>query len=336
MTGRITVLGAGSWGCTVAHLIAQNGHPVQLWCRRADQADEINSKHTNARYLGDFPLHEGVQATTDLESVLYDVPLVFMIVPVKSFRSVCSQAAPLFAPEQYVVHGSKGIEAETFCRMSEVIEQETCIRQYGVLAGPNIATEIIAGKPAGAVIASRFPRVVKASQDALVSDRFRIYNNDDVLGVELAGALKNIVAIASGLCTAFDLGENARALLITRGLSEIARVGVSLGADPLTFSGVAGAGDLIVTCMSPHSRNHRVGVALAQGKKLDAIIQDLGMVAEGVSTTRVVHQIIEERKIDAPLLDGMYQVIEGTLDPTEAVAYFMTLAARQDIDQALR
>ncbi len=179
MSAPITVLGAGSWGCSVAHLIAQNGHAVQLWCRREDQVEEINTQHTNARYLGDFPLHKSIQATTDLEAALRGVPIVFMIVPVKAFRSVCKQAAPILEPDQYVVHGSKGIEADTFCRMTEVIVQETCIRQYGVLAGPNIAREIIAGKPAGAVIASRFPGVVQATQNALVSDRFRIYNNDD-------------------------------------------------------------------------------------------------------------------------------------------------------------
>ncbi len=333
---QISVLGGGSWGTTVAYLVARKGHRVRLWCRRPEQADEINNNRRNSRYLPDLELPEEIEATADLAAAIEAMPLVFVVVPAKSFRQLCRAAGDHFEPDQFVVHGTKGIEAESFLRMSQILEQETCIRQLGVLAGPNIAAEICAGLPAGTVVASRYPRVIEASEAALVSDRLRVYANDDVVGVEWAGALKNIVAIASGMVSELDLGENARALLITRGLSEIARVGVAMGADPMTFSGVAGVGDLVVTCNSRHSRNHRIGAAIARGETLDTAIAKLGMVAEGVHTARVVAEIVAERHIDAPLLLGVKAVLDSELQPLEAVGHFMALASRHDIDTALR
>jgi len=332
----ISVLGGGSWGTMVAQLVAVKGHRVRLWCRRPEQAREINKRRSNDRYLKGFKLSSRIMATANLALAVEDIPLVFVVIPAKSFRMVSRSIGEFLQPDQFVVHGTKGIEAGTYMRMSEILEEETCVRQLGVLAGPNIAKEIGAGLPAGAVVASRFPNLITASQEALVSERLRVYANDDVVGVELAGALKNIVAIASGMVSALSLGENARALLVTRGLSEIARVGVALGADPLTFSGVAGVGDLMVTCMSPHSRNHRVGAAIARGETLEQVVESLGMVAEGVHTSRVVSELIVSRGLDAPLLMGVKHVLDGKMTPVEALKYFMSLASRQDIDLALR
>jgi glycerol-3-phosphate dehydrogenase (NAD(P)+) len=332
----VTVLGAGTWGTTVAHLIARNGHPVNLWCRRKKQATEINKKHTNAQYLHDLKVSPEVTATTDLGYAVSEAALVLIIIPSKAFRSVCREAAPFIEPNQLVVHGTKGLEPESNKRMSQIIVEETCARQIGVLSGPNIAREICMDLPAGVVIASPFPRVQKVVEEFVMSEHMRVYANKDVVGVEIAGALKNIVAIGSGILAHLGLGENVRSLLITRGLSEIARVGVALGADPMTFFGVAGMGDLIVTCMSPHSRNFQVGVALAQGKELERFLEELGMVAEGVRTAPVAWAIAQEHDVDAPLLDCMCKILNGTYSVQEAIVHLMRLSSRHDIDQALR
>lgn len=327
----VTVLGGGNWGTAIAQLIAANGHAVRLWCRRAEQADEINTCRTNERYLPGATLHDGIEATSDLAAAVTGVPVLIYVIPSKSFRAVARATGDVVQPDQLAIHATKGIEAESFCRMSELLTQETCLRQIGVLSGPNIAVEICAGKPAGTVIASRFPRVIEQCQRLLASPQMRVYGNDDVVGVELGGALKNIIAIAAGMLAELDLGENARSLLITRGLSEIARVGVALGAQPLTFSGLAGIGDLMVTCASPHSRNHRVGRGLARGDKLDAVVEQLGMVAEGVHTAAVVHTINEQRGIDAPLMEAVYRIVHEGLHPAEAVRELMVTASRPDI-----
>jgi len=216
--------------------------------------------------------------------------------------------------------------------MSEVLFQETCIKQMGVLSGPNIAPEIAAGKPAGTVVASRFPRVIAEALNLLVSPRFRVYSGQDVTGVELAGALKNVVAIAGGIATQLQLGDNAKALLVTRGLTEMTRLGVALGARSGTFCGVAGLGDLIVTCASPMSRNHRVGAGLARGTKLTQVVRELGMVAEGVNTSQVAYEMIRERRLYAPVFEGVYKMVHQGLSPKKALDELMRLESRPDVD----
>ena len=333
---RIAVLGAGNWGSTVAHMIGANGYPVSLWCRSEKQREEINTHHTNTRYLEDTRLSQNITATNDLKEAIVGVPLIFVVIPSKSFREVVRSMGEVLRPSQFVIHATKGIEAETHLRMSEVLLQETCALQFGVLSGPNIALEMCQGKPAGTVIASDFPRVIEAGRRALVSEQLRVYANSDVVGVELGGTLKNVVAIAAGMLSALDLGENAKALLITRGLSEIARIGVALGADPMTFAGLAGIGDLMVTCSSPLSRNHRVGAALAKGMKLEEAVEKLGMVAEGVNTARVVHSLAAHYRLDVPLLEAVYRSLHESLSPAEGIRELMQLSSRHDIDQALQ
>jgi glycerol-3-phosphate dehydrogenase (NAD(P)+) len=335
---EIAVIGGGSWGTTLADVIGAAGHPVHLWARSEEACREINKKHTNARYLKDLSLSERIEATPDLQQAVAGKRIVLMVVPSKAFRSVVEHMGDILTPDQYVLHATKGLEPGTHFRMSQIILQETCVRQIGVLSGPNIAPEICAGKPAGIVLASRFPMVVEAGQRVLVCKdlpRLRVYNNDDVVGVELAGALKNIVAIAAGIVTAMELGENTKALLMTRGLAEIARVGVAMGARALTFSGVAGIGDLIATCASPLSRNHRLGAALAHGKTLEEAVDSLGMVAEGVNTTAVVREVIEQHGLDAPLLETVHRVLFRGLSPADAVLELMRLSSRDDVDHAL-
>ena len=332
----VAVLGAGNWGTTLAQVIAEGGHSVALWTRRKALATQINKHRENKRYLDGFTLSDRIEATTDLAACVQSAPVVLFVVPSKAFRYVARDVGEVLEPHQLVLHATKGIEPVTHLRMTQIIMQETCSLQLGVASGPNIAREICEGKPAGIVVATAFPRVAAAAKRLLHGRRLRVYDNDDVIGVELAGALKNVVAIAGGMATAMQLGENAKALLVTRGLSEIARVGVAMGARPTTFAGVAGMGDLIVTCTSTQSRNHRVGAALAQGKTLKQAVKALGMVAEGVRTAAVVRDIAERRGIEAPLMITVHRVLEGELSPQAGLAALMALEAVPDVAPSLR
>jgi glycerol-3-phosphate dehydrogenase (NAD(P)+) len=335
MQPKVAVLGAGNWGTTVAHLIGVNGFSVWLWARSDELCREVNESHTNSRYLAGLTLSPNVHATTDLAQAVRDVDLMFVVIPSQAFRSVCFDLGPLVRPQQLAVHATKGLELGSHKRMSEILLEETCLRQHGVLSGPNIAREICEGKPAGTVLASRFPRVIHRATELLRSKQMRVYGNTDVVGVELAGTLKNIIAIAAGMATEMKLGENAKSLLITRGLSEISRLGVALGADPMTFSGVAGIGDLLVTCASPLSRNNRVGAALARGESLDQAIAALGMVAEGIKAAKIAYELTNTLGLRSPLIHGVYKVVYEQLEPRMALRELMSGAAQDDIDPSL-
>jgi len=331
----VTILGGGSWGTAVAALIAYAGHDVTLWMRDRSLAAKMRRSRRNERYLPDLALPRSIRITHDLASAVREVPVIFFVIPAKAFRDVAIAAGDHLDPAQVAIHGTKGFEPETRDRMSGILEQETCLKQLGVLSGPNIAPEIASGLPAGAVIASRFPRVISETRRLMVSDRFRVYDSRDVVGVELAGALKNVIAIVSGAAAGMDLGENVRAMLITRGLAEIARLGTALGADPLTFSGLAGMGDLVVTCASPLSRNHRVGRGMAGGKSLDEVVASLGMVAEGVGTTRIAYAFARELDIDAPMTEAVHRVLFEGLSSDLALAELMNRSPRPDMDPVL-
>jgi glycerol-3-phosphate dehydrogenase (NAD(P)+) len=326
------VLGAGNWGTTLAHIIGQNGFDVTLWCRDEDLCDEINNERQNSKYLEGFELSERIHAVPELEDAVRDIPFLLLVVPSKAFREVCTKLAPLVSPSQSVLHATKGIEFGTYQRMSEILHAETCIRQIGVLSGPNIATEIMEGKPSGTVVASPFPRLVREAERFLVSESFRVYVNDDVVGVELGGALKNIIAIAGGIAAELELGENAKSLLITRGLGEILRIGAAFNARPETFSGLAGIGDLMVTCASRHSRNHRLGRALATGKSLDEAVESLGMVAEGVYAVKVARAFIEKHDIYAPVVENVHGIVHEGVDAMTALRNLMAMDTRPDVD----
>ncbi len=327
---QTAVLGAGNWGTTLARLIAGNGHPVRLWTRDRDRRDEINTRHTNERSLPGHSLPPSVIAVTSMEEALSGAQLVFLVLPSQSFREVCREAGRALLPDQLVVHATKGLESVSHKRMTEILLGETCARQLGVLAGPNIANEIAAGKPAATVITSRFPRLVATVQRAVRNERLMVFSSDDVLGVEIAGALKNVVAIAAGMAAEMELGENARAFLVTRGMSEIARVGRSLGAHPLTFAGLAGFGDLVVTCSSPLSRNNRVGRALARGEPLQEILSRLGMVAEGVYAAASARELAALHGVDVPLLTQVHRVLFEGAPVRECLARLMALEGVPD------
>ena len=325
MTRSIAVLGAGNWGTTLAHLAAINGHSVALWSRSTAQCDEINDRRTNARATGELVVARGVRATTDLRQAIASAELVVFVVPSQAFREVARAAGDHLAPEQLVLHATKGLELRTHARMSTILEEETCVRQLGVLAGPNIAAEIGRGEPAGTTVTTSFPRVFSRAREVFASRRFVVFPGDDVLGVELCSALKNVVAIAAGMATGLGMGENAKALLVTRGMTEIARIALSHGADRATFHGLAGIGDLVVTCASAQSRNHRVGVAIAKGESLPHVLERLGMVAEGVHASVAARELAAARGIDAPLLGRVHRVLHEGLAVEQALDELMLL-----------
>lgn len=333
VTGRpVAVLGAGSWGTALAQLSARSGHEVTLWARDEEVVRGITNDHQNYRYLEGFPLDPAIRATTQLDAAVRDAEYIVMAVPSHAFREVCRQLAPLLHPSQGVLHATKGVERETYARMSQIVMQETCVRQVGVISGPNIAREIMEGKPAGTVVATPFPRLVRAASRLLTSPSFRVYENKDVIGVELGGTLKNIIAIAAGIAREMDLGENAKAMLLTRGTQEMIRVGRSFGAQSATFSGMAGIGDLIVTCGSEHSRNFRFGRGLAQGLSVEEIRASLGMVAEGVFAAKVAVEIATERGIDIPVMRAVYEVIYEGRPVHGALTALMEGQAQADVD----
>ncbi len=333
---RIAVLGAGNWGTTLAHLIASNGHQTRLWTRDQAQRDEINERHTNERRMRGLSLSRLLRAETDLEVAIERAELIVMAIPSQSFRSVCRQLAPVVSPEAVILHGTKGLESGSQRRMSEVLFEETCVRQVGVVAGPNIAAEIARGKPAGTVIATRFPRLLALGRRALSSPQLRVFESDDVCGVELCGALKNVVAIAAGMADEMAAGDNAKAFLITRGMTEIMRLAFAMGASPATTAGLAGIGDLMVTCASPLSRNHRVGVALAQGMQLEAATASIGMVAEGIYTSRSARALAELHGLEMALFTHIDRVLHEGVPPAAALACLMDLPTGRDVPWVLR
>ena len=328
---RWAVLGAGNWGTTLAHSIATNGLPVKLWTRDASQRDEINQAHTNARAVPGLRIADGVLATTALWDAIDDAEAVLIAIPSQAFREVCRAAGDVLRPEHLVLHATKGLENDSRKRMSEILLEETCVRQLGVVSGPNIAAEVAQGKPAGTVVASPFPRVIEHGRRALSSARMMVFAGTDVLGVELCGALKNVVAIAAGMADEMKVGDNAKAFLVTRGLAELMRLAFAMGAEPMTMTGLAGIGALMVTCASPMSRNHRVGVALARGASLDEAVASLGMVAEGVHASRSARVLAGIHGIEMPLFEHVDLVLHEGLPPTEAIASLMSLPAGRDV-----
>jgi glycerol-3-phosphate dehydrogenase (NAD(P)+) len=272
-----------------------------------------------------------VRAVTDPRDALEPAALVFVMVPAQAMRDVCKDVGDHLRPYHFVVHGTKGIEIGTRARMSQIIHDETCVRQLGMVSGPNIATEIARGEPAGTVIVSHYPEVVRAAKAALASESLMVFYGEDLIGVEIASALKNVIAIAAGMATEMGVGENAKALLVTRGLAEMTRIAVTMGAKPATFSGLAGLGDLIVTCASAHSRNHRIGRAVARGVPLAQALDELGMVAEGVPTSLAAHTLACDLELEAPLLESVYRVVHEGVGAKDALAELMRTNAGRDV-----
>lgn len=331
----VAVLGGGSFGTVVANMVAEKGMEARLWVRNPDAAAAINETRENNRYVPGYRLLRGVKASTDLEAVLDGVSMVFVAIPSSSFRSVVLQAKPFIKPEQMLISTTKGIEAATFSLMSQILEQEFPENPIGVLSGPNLAKEIAKRELTATVVASRNECLRRAVQALLQAPYFRVYAAEDTYGVELAGTLKNIYAIAAGMAASLGVGENTRAFLITRSLAEMSRLADSMGANPMTFLGLAGVGDLIVTCTSPLSRNYRVGYALGEGKSLDQIVSDLGEVAEGVNTLKLVREHSKESDVYMPIVRGLYKVVFEGAPVEEVVGKFMASVQSADVEFTL-
>lgn len=330
------VVGGGSFGTTLATLVAERGRRVMMWVRRDEQAAEINEEHTNSRYLPGFTLPPDLRATSDLEAAVRGAPVVIMAVPSRSFREVARRVGDHIRGDQVLVHGTKGIEIETFKRMTEVLREETCSLKVGVISGPNLAREIMSGYPSGAAVASRYDEVVGKVQDLFRGGRMRVYTGRDVVGTELGGAFKNIIALATGVSDGMGFGDNTKALLMTRGLSEMVQFGVANGADVFTFGGLAGIGDMMATCASPLSRNYRVGTGLAQERDLDDIVAELGQVAEGVPTTAAVNRQAAELDLDLPIVREVHAVLYEGHTARQAVENLMTLPVGQELAYLMR
>ena len=307
---QIAVLGGGSWGTTIAALMTRNSQ-VSLWARSDETVNEINTKKSNSKYLSEIELPASLKATNDIAHAVETADLVVMAIPSQNFRYVLTQAktkVPLNTP---IISLTKGLELKSRQRMTEIVAEVMPNHATGVLTGPNLALEIIEGRAAASVIAMKNPTLVKSIQPLFNNGLYRVYTNLDVVGCELGGVLKNIIAIAVGMGDGLGAGDNTRASLITRGLAEITRLGVAMGGEPATFSGLAGIGDLIATCTSPQSRNRHVGIELAKGKTMEEIIGNMYMVAEGVQSAPAVKALAEQYQVEMPIVDDVYRVLTG-------------------------
>ncbi|KPJ97737.1 MAG: glycerol-3-phosphate dehydrogenase [Desulfobacterales bacterium SG8_35] len=335
---RIAVIGAGSWGTALTKPLTDLGQTVSLWAHRKEHVAELKATRQNKAYLPGFILADTVTPVSDLKEAVAGHTIIIMVVPSHVFRKVFTELEPYLANESYVVSASKGIENDSLLTMTQVMEEvlssaagagERNIKT-GVLSGPSFAREVAAGLPTAVTVASRNMEAATYIQRALSSPLFRVYAATDVIGLELGGALKNIVAIGAGICDGLGYGTNTRAALITRGLAEISRLGASMGADPLTFSGLGGLGDLVLTCTGDLSRNRMVGLKLGQGKKLSTILSEMRMVAEGVKTTRSAWNLARKVGVEMPILDQVYQVLYQDKPCRDAVRDLLARSLKEE------
>jgi len=325
------LLGGGSWGTTVAALIAKNA-PITMWARDQGTVDEINAKHSNAKYLPDAALPTDVRATTELREAVAKMDVIVMGIPSQSFRGVLEQIKPHIRPWVPVISLSKGLELSTGKRMTELINEVLPGHPAGVLTGPNLAREIMSGYAAASVIAMEDDVIVKELQKLFHSGLFRVYTNHDVIGCELGGVLKNIIAIATGMGDGQGAGENTRSAVITRGLAEITRLGVAMGGEPQTFAGLAGTGDLIATCTSPQSRNRTVGYELGKGRTIKEIVDEMFMVAEGVKSAPAVVALADKYDVDMPIAREVLQVVQDKSTARQAFRGLLKTVAGAESD----
>lgn len=335
---KVTVLGAGSWGTALAIVLAENGHDTLLWSHREIQANELNNQHTNARYLPETTLPENLHATADLKQATLHADIIVMAVPTKAIREVSGHVASYLQRPVTFVPVSKGIEPDTHKRVSEVIAEAVpakFIEAIVVLSGPSHAEEVVLHHPTTITAACTDLTAAERIQDLFMSNYFRVYTNDDVIGVEIGGALKNVIALGAGVTDGLGYGDNAKAALITRGLAEITRLGTKLGGNPFTFSGLTGMGDLIVTCTSVHSRNWRAGNMLGKGESLNKVLKEMGMVVEGVRTTKAAYQLAQKHEVPMPITSALYKVLFEDKDPKEAVDALMMRMKKREIDEMM-
>jgi glycerol-3-phosphate dehydrogenase (NAD(P)+) len=321
---RIAVAGGGSWGTALAHVLACGGHEVVLWARDAALVKAVNAAHENPRYLPGRALHENLRATADM-GVFADYALVLLAVPCQQMRDFLGRAGAHFTPGLTLINASKGIELDSLLRMSNLAREllSPLAHSYVMLSGPSFAAEVLDGQPTAVVLACEEEELGARLRQAFSTPLFRCYSSTDVCGVELGGAVKNVMAIAAGLCDGLGLGHNSRGALITRGLAEISRLGAALGARAGTFMGLSGLGDLVLSCTGDLSRNRRVGLALARGEELGEIVRALGSVAEGVKTTFAVYSLGRAHGVETPITDAVHSILRGSRTPRQAMRELM-------------
>ncbi len=336
MSKIIGILGAGSWATAISVILAKKGYTVKMWSIQPEQVREISETRINKSYLPGVVIPPGVEALTDLEQTICGTEAVVFAVPSHAFRGVVRKAASYIPDHAIMVNVAKGIEEDSLCRLSQVFTQETApemSRRYVVLSGPSHAEEVGRLVPTAVVAASSNMESAEYVQDLFMCECFRVYTNPDVIGIELGGALKNIIALGTGIADGLGYGDNTKAALMTRGLAEMSRIGMALGASPLTFAGLAGVGDLIVTCTSMHSRNRRAGIAIGKGKTVDEALAEVKMVVEGVRTTRAARALAQNLGVEIPITEQIHQVLFEGLAPGIAVKKLMTRGKTREMEE---
>jgi glycerol-3-phosphate dehydrogenase (NAD(P)+) len=324
---KISVLGAGGWGTTLSVLLHYNGHNVTLWEYHKSYAKDLIKKRVNDKYLPGVDIPKEIIITHDIKDATHNQNLIVLAVPSQFLRNVIQQIPPLSIKDTILVNVAKGIEKDSLLTMSQMLKEvipSINEEQLGILSGPSHAEEVSKRVPTAVVAASKYKDTAKSIQSAFITSYFRVYTSNDILGVELGGAFKNVIAIGAGIIEGAKFGDNTKAAIMTRGIAEMSRLGIAMGAQPETFAGLSGMGDLIVTCMSHHSRNRYVGELVGSGKKLKDIIKHMDMVAEGIDTSRSASQLAKKYKVETPITNEVYKILFEDKDPVKATTDLMT------------
>lgn len=332
---KVCVLGAGSWGSALALVLAKKGYEVCMWTRHSDQAKEINKSRENMAYLPGIIFPENLNLTSDIEEAVKGCNMIVSAVPSQAFRSTCKTIKPFINEDQIIIDVAKGLEKGTGHRLSEVFKEELPNNPYVVLSGPSHAEEVARDIPTTVVVASEDINIAERVQDLFMAQAFRVYTNPDIVGVELGGAFKNIIAFGAGICDGIGYGDNAKAALMTRGISEMSRLGVAMGADMTTFAGLSGIGDLIVTCTSMHSRNRRAGILIGQGKTLQETLDEVKMVVEGITATEVAYEVAKKLGVDVPITNAIYAVLDEGKNPKEVGIELMVRQKKHEMEEII-
>lgn len=333
---RVGVIGGGSWGSALAILLNNNGHQVHMWLRDKRQVDLIRESGENKKYLPNVKMPEEIKVSYDIEEVIYKKDLLVLAVPSHGVRQVLEENKRLFSKDQILVNVAKGIENETLYRVSQIVEEILPENPYAVLSGPSHAEEVALNMPTTVVSASVEKKIAEYVQDVFMSPSFRVYTNPDVIGVELGGALKNVIALGAGISDGLGYGDNTKAALMTRGMIEIARLGERMGGNIITFAGLAGIGDLIVTCTSMHSRNRRAGILIGKGMEIGDVIKSIGMVVEGIKTTRSAYELATRYNIDMPITEEIYGVLYNNKDVKSSVVNLMLRDKKHEMEDIIK
>lgn len=323
MKKKITLLGGGSWGTALSKLLSENGHDVTVWLRDEEQVRLLSNERVNNKYLPKVKLPENIVFNSDINDAAKDADILLVVTPTQHIRGILKQLKKEYKTNKIIINASKGIEKGTMCLVSDIVKEETDNCIFAALSGPSHAEEVGLCLPTAITIACEDKEVAEEIQDAFMSSYFRVYTNEDVIGAEIGGALKNIIALGAGISDGIGYGDNAKAALMNRGIVEIARLGIAIGADVHTFYGLSGIGDLIVTCTSKHSRNWNAGFLIGQGMTKNEAIEKVGMVVEGIPTTYAAYELSKKLMVEMPIVNAMYDVLENNADVKETVNKLM-------------